>query len=68
MSESIRTITVEAATNRMRDMGMSVKADTVRRGIQQGQFPFGICIECPKQPRYIVFEKKFEQWAAEIAG
>lgn len=28
----------------------------------------GICIECPKQPRYIVFEKKFEQWAAEMAG
>ena len=66
MLESIRTITVEATTNRMRDMGISIKADTVRRGIQQGVFPFGICIECAKQPRFIVYEKKFEQWAAEL--
>lgn len=66
--KSIRTINIQETTNRMKDMGISVNADTVRRGIRQGALPFGICIECKKQPRFIIFEKKFEQWAEELFG
>ena len=39
---SIPTLTAEQAAERLRAEGVKISADTIRQGIQQGAFPFGV--------------------------
>ena len=43
--KTIPTMTPQTATEYLRELGMSISPDTLRRGIQQGVYPFGICID-----------------------
>ena len=66
--EVIGTITPEAATERMRAMGMKISPTVVRDGLKQRVFPFGDAIESEKSCRFFVYPKLLDQWLAERFG
>ena len=41
----IQTMTPQSAAEYLRARGMSISPDTLRRGIEQGVYPFGLCIK-----------------------
>lgn len=64
----IETMTPQRACERLRETGMSVGLDTMRAGIEQGAYPFGICIRTEKgNPVYQIFGKLLEDWIRERA-
>ena len=64
----IMTLTVQEATERLRAMGVRISPDTLRDGIRQNIFPFGDHIETKAgNPVYLIYEKLFNQWAAQRA-
>lgn len=62
----IETICADEACRRLRAMGVSINPETVRWGIDQKVFPFGDSIQCEKGRRYIIYTKKFYEWAATV--
>lgn len=61
----IATLTPTDATEILREHGMKMSPDTLRHGIEQGVYPFGVCIQCDRQPVYQIFAKLFYEWIAE---
>lgn len=61
----IETVTTQEATEILRACGMRISLETIRLGIEQGAYPFGICIRTEKSPVYQVFKKQLDQWIAE---
>lgn len=61
----IETMTPQEATEVLRNHGMRMSPDTLRYGLEQGLYPFGICIQCDKQPVYQIFRRLFYEWIAE---
>lgn len=61
----IETLTPQEATEVLRKHGMKLSPDTLRHGLEQGLYPFGLCIQCDKQPVYQIFAKLFYRWIAE---
>ena len=62
----IPTMTAAQAAERLRAEGLRITPETVREGILQGQFPFGVCImdgsrvkSCP------VFSVLLDRWIEE---
>lgn len=62
--EVIETLTPEETTERLRALGMRISPTIVRKGIEQGSFPFGTYIDSDK-PRYFIYQKLLDQWIAE---
>lgn len=58
----VKVLTIEEATEILRAAGLSISPDTLRRGIKQGVYLFGTCIEGAKQPIFHVYEKLMEEW------
>lgn len=58
----IKVLTVEETTEVLRMAGLRVSPDTVRRGIAQGVYPFGTCIEGAKHPIFHIYEDLLEEW------
>ena len=61
------TITPEEASNLMRDAGIRIEAETIRNGLEQGAFPFGVFIERNKRI-FIISKKKFAEWVEDFTG
>lgn len=60
-------INAAEATERLRAMGLKISPETVRDGIEQGQFPFGVLIRKKSgTPVCYVFPKKLQEWAQEM--
>ncbi len=67
--QMITTMTPQAACERLRASGMSIGTDTLRAGIEQGVYPWGICIRTATgNPVYQIFGKLLEDWIAERAA
>lgn len=67
--KKIETMNTEAAVEYLRNCGMSITPDTVRLGIQQGQFPFGTCVVSRNgSPVCTIYAKLLKQWVDERAG
>ena len=64
---SSATITPERATQIIRDAGVQIGTETLRAGIEQGIFPFGVCIEANKRI-FIISKKKLAEWLADFCG
>ena len=65
---TIETLPVEKATNMLRELGMSISKDTLRRGIEQGKFPFGSCVRSESgSPIYYIYRVLFDRWISERA-
>ena len=61
------TITTEQAASLMRAAGIQIETVTLRDGIEQGVFPFAVCIERSRKV-FIVFKKKFSEWLFDVCG
>jgi hypothetical protein len=61
------TITTEEAAVMMREAGIPIETTTLRDGIEQGIFPFGVCIARSRKV-FIVFKKKFAEWLFDVCG
>lgn len=61
------TITTEQAASLMRAAGIQIETVTLREGIEQGVFPFAVCIERSRKV-FIVFKKKFAEWLFDVCG
>lgn len=60
------TITPKQATERLRALGVKISPETVRQGIEQGKFPFGVSITTDKgAPVYLISAKKFDKFVEE---
>lgn len=44
---------------------MSISPDTLRRGIEQGVYPFGLCIKTDGSAVYQIFKRLLDEWIAE---
>lgn len=54
----VKVLTIEEATEILRAAGLSISPDTLRRGIKQGVYLFGTCIEGAKQPILLGLKKE----------
>lgn len=61
----IETLTPTEAVEILRQYGMKISPDTLRFGLEQQLYPFGICIHCERQPVYQIFTKLFYRWIQE---
>lgn len=61
------TITPEKAAEVMRDVGIKIETQTLRAGLEQGAFPFGIFIE-RNRGVFIISKKKLSEWLEDFAG
>ena len=65
----IVTMTPQAACEKLRASGMKIGMDTLYSGIEQGVYPWGICIRTEKgNPVYQIFGKLLDAWIAERAA
>ena len=53
----ISTMTPQGAAEYLRARGMSISPDTLRRGIEQGVYPFGLCIKTDGSAVYQIFKR-----------
>lgn len=65
--ETIQTINTQQATERLRGMGMKISPDTIRRGIQQGVFPFGDCVVTDRGAHCYIYVRLLDEWVKERA-
>ena len=63
----ILTMTPQGAAEYLRESGMSISPDTLRRGIEQGVYPFGLCIKTDGSAVYQIFKRLLDEWIAERA-
>ena len=63
----ILTMTPQGAAEYLRASGMSISPDTLRRGIEQGVYPFGLCIKTDGSAVYQIFKRLLDEWIAERA-
>lgn len=61
----IVTLTPQDATLYLRERGLGMTTDTLRQGIKQGVYPFGLVIELDKSPVYQIFKKQLDAWIEE---
>lgn len=64
-SMALATITPEAAAQRLRNLGMKISGETMRAGLIQGVYPFGIAIKTETSAVFQVFPRLLDQWIAE---
>ncbi len=64
---TIETLTVAETTELLRSCGMRISVDTLRLGLQQGVYPFGVYVAAKGGPVYQIFAKQLEQWIADRA-
>ena len=61
------TLTVEQACGCLRYAGVKMSLVTLRNGIEQGKFPFGIMIDGESRI-FIIFRHQLEEWVARVVG
>lgn len=60
-----KTITPQEAAKKLRSSGMSITDETLRKGLLDKVFPFGIAVKTEKSCVCWVFPRKLEDWIAE---
>ena len=65
--QKVETMTPNEAACRMRAAGIPISTPTLREGLKQGVYPWGLCIETDRSPVFQIFVRLFEQWLAERA-
>lgn len=61
----IETFTVRDAAAYLREHGMRISAEALSAGLEQGVYPFGICIRLERSPVYQIFKRLLDGWIAE---
>ena len=63
----IETFTIREAAAYLREHGMKISAEALSAGLEQGAYPFGICIRLERSPVYQIFKRLLDEWIAERA-
>ena len=64
--KQIEVLSPERAAEELRGHGMKITAETLRCGIRQGIYPFGVCVITGSgSPVYQIFRRLFDAWIAE---
>ena len=63
----IETMTSEEVYRALNSMGVRTSPSKVRDAIEQGKYPFGICIKMGKSREFEIYKTLFEQWVSERA-
>ena len=58
----IETMSLNEATEYLRQHGMRITSTTLAAGIQQGLSPFGLCIQGDVKPVYQIFTRLLDEW------
>ena len=59
----IEVLSPDKAAAELREYGMKITADTIRCGIRQGVYPFGVCVTTGAgSPVYQIFRNLFDEW------
>ena len=62
----IETLTLNQTAAYLRQHGLSISNPALANGIQQGQYPFGICIVSAEGCRSVqIFKTLLDKWIAE---
>lgn len=65
--KTIQTMTLNECAKYLRERGMSISNTVLADGIQQGAFPFGVCI-CDTDDdirTFKIFSRLVDEWIAE---
>ena len=61
----IKTMTLQECMEHLRAHGLSVSQDTLANGIEQGVYPFGLCVIGGKRRVFQIFSNLLDKWIAE---
>lgn len=64
-TQVIPTVTLQEAASFLRARGLRTSATRVGDGIEQGVYPFGVCIKREGNRTFEIYERLLEEWAAE---
>lgn len=62
----IETMTLNQASKYLRDMGLKMWPGTLADGLEQGVYPFGVCIRTDRSRVFQIFKKKLDAWISEV--
>lgn len=62
----VETMTLLDAVEALRGLGISTSAEKVARFLEAGAYPWGICVQGPKERQIEIYAKKFWEWADEM--
>lgn len=62
----IKTMTMQECMEHLRAHGLSISQDTLANGIEQGVYPFGLCVIGGKRRVFQIFKKKLDAWISEV--
>lgn len=62
----IKTMTMQECMEHLRSHGLSISQDTLANGIEQGVYPFGLCVIGGKRRVFQIFKKKLDAWISEV--
>lgn len=67
MSKRIETLNPRDTADYLRSIGMSTTDGTIRKGIEQGVFPFGDAVKTEKGYTYYIYRGRLERWIEDVA-
>ena len=62
INKTVPTLNICEATRRFREYGISTSEVVLGAGIEQGLYPFGICIKTEKGRRFEIYEKMLDEY------
>ena len=66
MNIEIRTLNINELYALMRELGVSTSQTKLGDAIEQGKYPFAICVQ-QKNRNFEIYEKKLREWIIERA-
>ena len=61
----IETMTLNQASKYLRDKGLILCSDTLADGLEQGVYPFGLCVIGGQRRVFHIFPNLLDKWIAE---
>ena len=61
----INTMTMQECMDHLRAHGLSISQDTLSNGLEQGVYPFGVCINGGKRRVFQIFARLLDKWIEE---
>ena len=61
----IKTMTMQECMDHLRAHGLSISQDTLVNWIEQGVYPFGLCVIGGKRRVFQIFTNLLDKWIAE---
>lgn len=65
MEHKIAVMNTRQAADYLRNRGLGTSPETIRKGIEQGVFPFGDAIKTERSTVYYIYRKLLDKWIQE---